>query len=407
MISSRMPVVAVLVIAELTVSCGGGGGSGSTPPSSQPPPVGPPPPPILPDPTGAPGLKTVLAPYFSVGGAIEPSQLSVSADTALLTKHFSSITAENAMKPSTIKPGSEAQAYDFGPADQLIVFARANNIGVRGHTLLWHVTAPDWFFAGDRSNPAAYCSLVEARLRGYIRDVLTHFGDDIYAWDVVNEVAGDAAGQIYRTESKWYQAFNACSDGQRYIEIAFNEAAATRTAGGFSFLLFINDYSTESPGKRANVLAIVQDLVSKGVPIDGVGHQFHIRLGIPAIAIDQALSAVEALNLANHVTELDVSVYADPGSCFSDRTGCLPDYGASPPQSVLAQQAQLYREVFATFRNHDASRSSVTMWGIADHHSWLHSWPVMRTDHPLLFDAQLLPKAGFWAVADPAFVIPQ
>ncbi len=227
--------------------------------------------------------------------------------------------------------------------------------------------------------------------------MLTHFRGKVYAWDVVNEVASDTPGQTYREDSPWYTAL-----GPDYIEVAFRAARAADP----DVLLFINDYNTELTGKRGNVMTIVQDLIDKGVPIDGVGHQLHLQVNGSASDVDQALSAVEALSLVNHVTELDISIYADSGSCFSNGTGCAADYGTNPPQTVMSQHARLYRALFDTFRNHDASLTSVTTWGIADNHTWLNSWPVNRTNRPLLFDAQQLPKAAFWAVADPAFVIP-
>jgi endo-1,4-beta-xylanase len=130
----RTRILASICIAALAVSCGGGGRSTSTPP------VAPSPPPSLPDPASAPRLKDVLAANFPVGGAIEPSQLGVATDVALLQKHFNSITAENVMKPATI--GTGPGTYNFAPADQLIQFAQTNAIQVRGHTLLWHQTVP-------------------------------------------------------------------------------------------------------------------------------------------------------------------------------------------------------------------------------------------------------------------------
>ena len=42
--------------------------------------------------------------------------------------------------------------------------------------------------------------------------------------------------------------------------------------------LMLNDYNTELPGKRANVIADRAGLVDGGIAIDGVGHQFHLQL---------------------------------------------------------------------------------------------------------------------------------
>lgn len=382
----RTRILATISIVALAASCGGDRNASM-------PPVSPSPPPSLPDPANAPRLKDVMAAHFSVGGAIEPSQLGVPADVALLQKHFSSITAENVMKPARI--GTAPGIYNFAPADQLIQFAQANFIQVRGHTLLWHQSAPAWFFAGDPADPG-YRTLVRQRLEAYITEVVAHFRGAVYAWDVVNEVASDTAGQTYRESSPWQVAL-----GPDYIEYAFRAARAADP----DVLLFINDYNTELPAKRARLLAIVQDLISKGVPIDGVGHQLHVNVNTSATAVDEALTAVESLGLINHVTELDVSLYVDPGSCFENGTGCQADYGTNVPPSILSAQASLYRQLFSVFRSH-ASLRSVSTWGISDGHTWLSNFPVNRTNQPLLFDSARLPKSAFWAVVDASIAVP-
>jgi hypothetical protein len=210
----------------------------------------------LPDASTAPALKTVFAPYFRIGAAVVLEQIDAAThpdDVALLRKHFSSITVANAMKADTIAV-AEGQ-YNFEPADQIVAFAQDNGIEVRAHTLVWHVTSPDWFFAGDRSDPVAYRALVRHRLQTYITDVVTHFKGKVYAWDVVNEVAGTAQGQTYRTDSPWYEAYSVGGgNGADYIEDAFRAARAPDP----DVKLFINDFLTENPVKRANVLAIVQ-----------------------------------------------------------------------------------------------------------------------------------------------------
>jgi endo-1,4-beta-xylanase len=412
---SRIAMIAVL--GALFAGCGGGGEG----PSNPPPPVGGGGP-GLPPPASAPALKTTLAARFGVvnypvGGAIEAASLT-GADRDILLKHFSSITAENAMKPDTIRPnapGSADQpiaAPNFAPADVLVSFATTNNIRVRGHALLWHQTAPTWFFAGDTASPS-YRSNVRLRLRDYIYAVIQHY-PDIYAWDVVNEVATDVpnAANPYRTDSPWYIAYSAGGgDGSEYVRDAFNYAADARAQinrDSATMKLMLNDYNTELPGKRDNVMRIVQQLINTGTPIDGVGHQFHLQLGADVAQVTAALTAVENLSstLVNHVTELDVSIYQDPGNCFSARTipPCVASYGTNPPNSVLSQQATLYRALFTAFNR--PSVQSITTWGVADNDTWLNTFPVVRINRPLLFDTVGDPKAAFWAVADPSFVIP-
>jgi len=265
---------------------------------------------------------------------------------------------------------------------------------LRGHALLWHQTSPSWFFDGGNA------ATIRNRLETYITDVVTHFAGKVYAWDVVNEVVADDAGVgLGYRNSPWLQAL-----GPDYIEWAFRAARAADP----NVKLFINEYSTESSGKRARLLAIVQDLLNKGVPIDGVGHQFHLQISTTAAQCEAAIDAVTALsaNLEQHVTELDVSIYSDPGSCFSGNTAtCLPEI-TTPSQTILSNQATLYRALFNSF----AARpkvTSVTMWGLHDGQTWLSNFPVTgRDDHPLLFNRNRAAKTAYYAVVDPAYVIP-
>jgi len=380
-------------------------------------------PPSLSGPGSSPALKTVIAGRFGVfdypvGAAIEPSSIADLSDAALLNRHFSSITAENVMKPDTLWPSvpgtTQPEATpDFTQADLLVNFAQANNLQLRGHTLLWHQTIPSWMLAGPINQPANYRATIQQNLRTYIFAVIRHF-PTVYAWDVVNEVASDTqnSSNPYRTDSPWYQAYSVGGlDGSDYVRDAFTFANQARMSIGknsSNMKLMLNDYNTELPGKRANVIQIVRDLVNGGYPIDGVGHQFHLQLNANVADVTAALVAVENVSstLVNHVTELDVSIYVDPGNCFSDRTipPCAADYGENPPQTVLSEQALLYRALFTAFNR--PSVTSISLWGITDAHTWLNTFPVTRTNRPLLFDIAGVPKPAFYAVIDPSFNVP-
>ena len=415
--SSRIfPMAGAALIALVLAACGGGSSGGSSSASSG---GGAGPPPLgggggLPSPSSAPALKTVLAGRygtvnFPVGVAIEAGS-TIGNDSQVLLKHFNSITAENAMKPDQIwpnAPGSSTQpaaSPNFTAADVLLNYATNNNLQLRGHTLLWHQTTPTWMTSGSRT-------AAQQNLRAYITAVMPHF-PNVYAWDVVNEVASDTpnAANPYRTDSPWYQAYSqAGGDGRDYVVDAFMIAGEIRTQMGRPQMrLMLNDYNTELPGKRANVIAILRDVINAGAPIDGVGHQFHLQIGADVAQVTAAFAAVEAVSgtLVNHVTELDVSIYQDPGTCFSARTipPCLADLGANPPQSVLSAQATLYRALFNAFNR--PSVTSVSLWGLADNHTWLNTFPVTRTNRPLLFDTSGNPKWAFWAIADPSLTIP-
>ena len=351
-------------------------------------------PPTISPPTATDGvLRGQYETNFLIGAAIGLAQISSEVeDSNILTKQFSSITAENIMKPQSLSPAEGI--YNFTDADALIAFAEANGIAVRGHTLLWHRQTPDYFFQGSTSE-------VKARLQKYITDVVTHFKGKIYAWDVVNEAVTDNGSDMaspYR-DSRWYKAAGNSKD---YIDWAFEAARAADPDAQ----LFLNDYNTELPGKRNRLLAIVKDLIDRGVPIDGVGHQHHLQMSSD---VNQALKAIDDVDamfsgIINHITELDISVYSDPGECFSSNENCAASYGDNLPESVIRDQAQMYRDLFTGFAARPSVKS-VSLWGLTDDTSWLNSYPVERPNYPLLYDKNRKFKKAFQAVSDPSFVI--
>lgn len=387
----RLKLLAGAAIVALG-ACGGSSSSSPTPTAVVPP--TPPPPPPPPPPTATDGqLKNRFSSNFIVGAAIGTAQVaSGTEDADILAKQFSSITAENVMKPEAL--AAQEGVYDFTDADALVTFAEANGIAVRGHSLLWHRATPDYFFQGT---PAQ----VKTRLQAYVTDIVTHFKGKIYAWDVVNEVVTDDGSEStapYRN-SNWYQAAGNSKD---YIDWAFEAARAADP----DVLLFINDYNTELPGKRSRLLAIVRDLIDRGIPIDGVGHQHHLQMSSNMGEALKAIDDVDAMfpSLINHVTELDISVYSDPGECFASGTNCAASYGSNVPDSVTREQAQMFRDLFNGFAARP-SVTSVTLWGLTDDASWLNGYPVQRPNYPLLYDADRNIKTAFQAVSDPGFVI--
>ena len=57
----------------------------------------------------------------------------------LVAREFDSLTPENEMKWETIEP--RPGAFEFAAGDELVAFAAANGIRMRGHTLVWHSAA--------------------------------------------------------------------------------------------------------------------------------------------------------------------------------------------------------------------------------------------------------------------------
>ena len=145
--------------------------------------------------------------------------------------------------------------------------------------------------------------------------------------------------------------------------------------------LSINDYNIEGPSRKSDALyALVAGMVSRGVPIDGVGFQTHRTLGSITVAgLRGQFDRYAALGLDVAITELDVRIP-------------IPASAAD-----LATQAATY----AVARDAcvgAANCRSITTWGFTDKHSWI---PYFFTGFgaALPWDANLAPKPAYDVIA--------
>jgi endo-1,4-beta-xylanase len=326
-------------------------------------------------------LKDVLAPDFLIGAAIGGAQI-VGGHADLLLKHFNSVTPGNALKWDSTEP-AEGQ-FNWTEADNEVNFAVSHGLQVRGHTLVWYEQIPDWVFkdaAGNDMTPTPdNKALLLQRETDHIRAEVGRYKGKMYAWDVVNEVIDEYQSDGLR-HSKWYQIA-----GLDYIRTAFRVAHEVDPAAK----LYINDYNTEQPAKRAALRKLVSQLLAEHVPVDGVGHQLHVNIERPQVAdIEQAITTFAALGLDNQITELDMSVYTNNSDSYT-----------AVPAEVSVEQGYRYAEVFDVLRRQRAHISSVTVWGLADDGTWLSTFPITRLNTPLLFDGQLQAKPAYWGVVD-------
>jgi len=330
-----------------------------------------------------PSVYETLSAYFVVGAAITPDLIDEEQHNILMTRHFSSLTVENAMKPGSIQP-SEGEFRWAGP-DKLVQYARENDKAIHGHTLVWHQQAAEWMFEDSEGNPLAATpenkELVLQRLETHIRAVVGRYKDDVHIWDVVNEVIDPGNSDCMR-RTKWYDL-----TGTDYIVTAFQVADEVAPDA----VLLINDYGTTEPRKRTCLYNVVSDLQAQGVPVDGVGHQMHITIGAPsAEVIEDTILMFAELGVEQHITELDMSIYTNDTDSYT-----------TVPDEILVRQGKRYKAVFDVFKRQADHIQSVTFWGLADDRTWLKTFPIARINLPLLFDEQLQAKPAYWGVVDP------
>jgi len=332
------------------------------------------------------GLKDYYNEYFPIGVAVSPRALKDSAQAQLIKTQFKSMTPENVMKMGPIHPTQNR--YNWGPADEIVAFAEANNMIMRGHALIWHQQYPDWFFKDAKGNQITKDTLY-ARMKKHITDVVSRYKGKIYAWDVVNEAVSDDSSKVYREESPFYKIA-----GEEYLAKAFEYAHEADPDAK----LFYNDYNAMRPEKRERIYKLVKKLVDAGVPINGVGIQGHWSIFEPTEThLKSAIDKYASLGLDVQITELDISIY----KWEKERRKARPDEQDTFTPELEQKQVAQYDMIFNVLREYKNTLTGVTFWNISDQYSWLDTYPVEgRKNYPLLFDKNLKPKKAYYKVTD-------
>ncbi len=330
-----------------------------------------------------PSLEDVFGDHFKAGVSVDAREL-VDPYASIVLKHFSSLTLENHMKPVAIQPWKGI--FRFSAADEIVAFAREHDLDVFGHVMVWHKQTPDWFFERDDGTPLTNSPedqlIALDHMKTHIEALAERYGDDVWAWDVVNEVIDEKTKDGLR-HTRWYEIL-----GRGYIEHAFRFA---RAALPDDVKLFVNDYGMENPVRLRHYRKLVEHLQNKGVPIDGVGHQFHVRLSTPVHQMESAIEAFGDSGLIQAITELDVAI-----------SDTFEQVLTEMPEGSLERQGYFARDVFAMFKRQSDQLVSITFWGLHDARSWLRYLPMKRPiEAPLLFYENLEPKPFFWGFADP------
>ena len=296
----------------------------------------------------------------------------------ILAAEFSSLTPENDMKWAEVHP--EPGVYDFSGADAVVAFAKANHQKVRGHTLLWHSQNPQWVI-----DASATWTCDEARdvLEDHIRTVVGRYADDVYEWDVANEIFQDdwdAGGVRLRTEANPF--LKACAeDPVALIGDAFRWAHEADPDA----VLFLNDYNAEGINNKTNAYyALAQELLAGGVPLGGFGAQGHLSL---QYGFDDSIQAnferFAALGLKVAITEADVRMP-------------LGDDG-QPDAAQIALQAERYDKMLKACLNVPAC-TSFTVWGFDDGRSWVPG--VFPEGYATIMTEDFVKKPAYYALLE-------
>ncbi len=310
---------------------------------------------------------------FPVGASVSISLMRNNLKySSLVKKEFNSITAENAMKFGAVHPAENT--FSWVDADYLVNFAQLNNMRMHGHTLVWYKSLPSWVtnFVGDS---AAWENL----LKTHIQTVVTHFKGKVTSWDVVNEDFEDTGAP---RNSIWRQKL-----GDDYVARCFQYAHEADP----SALLFYNDYGHEySSAKRTAIMNMLSSFKKRGIPVHGIGMQFHITCTQSDANIITAINSAASTGLKVHISELDVRLNPDKVK------------GVSYTIPLGEQQAARYRFIVQTYNAiPKAQQFGITIWNVTDADSWVPGWQK-APDWPLPFDTNYLRKPAYYGMIEGA-----
>jgi len=281
---------------------------------------------------------------------------AIFADVA--NREFNFVTPESSMKMDHINP--EPGRFQFAATDNLVSFAKASDMQVHGHPIIWHRELPAWI---QQAPPDE----LEQHMSDYINRLMSRYKSDVSVWDVINEPLADNGTM---RESIWFQAM-----GEEYIDKAFTQARALAPDAQ----LLLNEFDIGFSGPKATALFdLIDRLQSRDVPLDGIGFQMHLFTSFNQFSeLEANFDAIAQRDLDIYITELDVSLVE----------------GTS-----LVQQASVYEAVVQACLAQPRCKAIQT-WGLTDQYSFRSIFD------PLLFDRDYQAKPAYTAVqgvlADP------
>lgn len=386
-------------------------------------------------------LKDLYKDYFRMGAACEKitekfknHEIGNPAKEELLKTQFASMTFANELKPmynmgfKSPEATEENLPFVINPvAKEMLDWAKANGMAVRGHVLVWHSQCPKEIFCKgyepvtiptdpeilkerpmmkmfEKLDPVCYVDreTMLKRLKSYIFNLMDYmykngYGTLIYAWDVVNEAIElqDKTPTGLRN-TYWYQvigedfiywAFRFAKDA--VVEVSKKYAAdygvSADDAASLASIqpkLFYNDYNEYQAEKKAAIIAALNregeghgSIIGEKL-IDGIGMQGHLSDNNDVDEYIAALKEYASIVSEVHITELDVK-----STCSNINS----EY----------YQAVFFKKLFeglVAAKKEGANLTCVTLWGLTDDNSWI------RDADPLIFHGDLTPKRSFDAL---------
>lgn len=385
------------------------------------------------------------------GTAIMLSEISDDTLMELVEKHFNAVTFGNELKPDALFnyqidgnsvptktitfEGEELQVPVVNDAGDSLDFSRAdamadkilawNNahpdqkIRIRGHVLVWHSQTQEWFFHEnyDITKPYVNKETMNRRLEWFIFSVFDHyFGKAangkydglFYGWDVVNEAVN---GNTYRDDKVISDASDTSTSDTRHgsnsmwwrvyksNEFIINAFKYANKYAPNDVELYYNDFGETDNTKCEGIVKLINDVKSAdGTRLDAFGMQAHYNVdGFSAAQFKSVAKKYAQAAGKVQLTELDF------------KASSTYDGTAATRESEYTKMAYCHKnlyEAIKALKKEGTNVSGITVWGVIEPNSWLHSQSDLgggasgSAQCPLLFDGNYKAKPAYWAYVD-------
>ncbi|RYC71478.1 endo-1,4-beta-xylanase [Spirosoma sordidisoli] len=289
---------------------------------------------------------------------------------SIIGKEFNSLTVGLFMNLQW-----ERGKFNFDLMDRRIKGAEAYGVRLHGHSLVYHIAAPDWItkFKGNTAD-------FEQAVKVHVQTIAGRYKGRVKSWDVINEIIDWKTGKI--SDNPFRKMYATDEEYLAFVKKCFVWAHEADPDA----LLFLNeDVYERSVAKQNTMIKIINDFKKSGVPIHGLGTQMHINVNTPDQAIRTSIQSLVSTGLLIHLSELDIAINPsrDNNLIISNQ---------------LTQTQQLkYQVVVSAYKQlvPDKQKHGLTLWGFSDADTWLVTAESKR-EMPLLFDTNYNKKPVYY-----------
>jgi len=304
-------------------------------------------------------LRTLTPPNFFVGGVLHHDDSFTSLGCRKVAqREFNAITA-TAYLPYNVWP-DPAQGINTNGFTQVADWGINRAMKIHGHVLVYpHINKDaQWWRRLPNSE-------VERTLFHYVDTFARARAGNVWCWDVVNEVIAEDNQPMdqlgLRTDFKEYQAM-----GKSYVEKAFHWAKAADP----NALLILNEAGCDVwNSKSTRMFEYVKFLRRRGVPIDGVGFQYHF------VDVTQPNPDIDSLrrNL-KRFADAGFKIFITEADVASIRTKAPGPHhpGISTPNDQQRQRQKRFFEQTLRIALEQPAVKAYMFWDFVDDYSWLH-----------------------------------